>query len=239
MSPNLSIPLLSADQTPSQASFSKWISIDLLIDSNELNSLLTFCGSPLLLTMQNLSQSNPFYLDHAIFLQKYEAYIADLKKGSIPNFQEIRTYFYLFMTSHLKGISIKEFSADKKKLFYNNPLIEFKPICLNFSKVDQTVRVMPLSPRGILWGFKISFPGIVQKHQSSAIEPVSFKHDPNGILFSRVRKWIRDHTKAAPFLIGSKKVNLPIRLGKKCFNWINHHPQLNATEIHINYEHKN
>lgn len=239
MNLNHSIPLLSADQHSPQASFSKWISIDVLIDSDELKDLFTHCANPILLSMQNLSEDHPFHLDQSSLLQKYDSYISDLKKGMIPQLKEIRTYFYFFLTAHMNDIFMKELSKGKKKLFYNTPLVEFKPICLNLSKVDHTLRVMPLSPSGVLWGLKISFPGMVQKYQSPLIESIDFKQEPNGILFSKIRKWIRDNTRATPFLIGSKKVNLPIRLGKKCLNWINHHPQLIPLRLQVHHEPKN
>ena len=101
-----------------------------------------------------------------------------------------------------------------------------KPICLALSQVDQSIRPAPISPNGILWGLSFSFPQIIQKAKTIDIEQIDFQKNENGSLFKKIRKWIRDNTKATPFIINSKKLNSPIRLGKNCFSWINNHPQL-------------
>ncbi len=48
--------------------------------------------------------------------------------------------------------------------------------------------------------------------------------DPAEVEFSK--QWVRDNTRATPFSVEGKKINATMRLGKNCFSWINHHPQL-------------
>ena len=56
---------------------------------------------------------------------------------------------------------------------------------------------------------------------------------PNTELFYRLAKWVRDKTSATPFLIGEKRINQPIRLGKQCFDWVNRHPRLKEMGLYV------
>lgn len=229
MNQSHSIPHLSVKEQPEnfQAKFSKWISLDALIDENEMQDFLLHLNPLLLLTSQNLSEKNPFKLESDHFLQIYKSYISCLKKSEMPEYRDFKKYFYLFLSSNTNDIYIRKIGEKKEALTINSPLVEVKPICLTISSVDQSIRVMPLNPNGILWGFRFSFPQIIQKGGGHDIEQIDFQKHPNGQLFKRLRTWMRENTKPTPFIINEKKVNLPIRLGKKCFSWINYHPQFN------------
>jgi hypothetical protein len=58
---------------------------------------------------------------------------------------------------------------------------------------------------------------------------------PNTTLFKRLQQWVRSHTIATPFEVEGKKINVPIRIGKRCLNWIHVHPQLRAKGIRVNH----
>jgi len=55
------------------------------------------------------------------------------------------------------------------------------------------------------------------------MELIELKFSP---LFQKIKVWIRDNTRATPFLVDGERKNVPMRLGKKCFSWINTHPGL-------------
>ncbi len=235
MNPNPSIPLLTSDQTALQARFSRWISIDLLIDKQEMGDFLEQFH-PFLLTTQPTSESPSFILQTTEFLKTYTHYIDCLKNGSLPLLQDFKKKFYLFITSSLEEVYQKPLASDKKSLVFNAPLIEVKPICLSVSTVDDSVRVMPLNPKGILWGLRFSFPQMIQKANSCDIKQIDSKEYPTGELFKNFRKWVRSQTLATPFIFNSKKMNLPIRLGRECFSWINKHPQLKIFNLAVSVE---
>lgn len=228
MNLNLSIPrLLECDHLNDyQAKFSKWISIEVLLDEIEIRLLLE-CLSPLFLLKTHKSiEESSFIFDKKDFVKEYTTYISQLKNGKVPEIKSFKKLFHFFLTANLQDLFIKPLSIDKEVLLFNCPLIEVKPICLSISQVDESIRAMPLSPNGILWGLSFSFPQIIQKATTIDIDQIDFQKNVNGIVFKKIRKWIRDHTKATPVMINSKKINIPIRLGKNCFSWINNHPQL-------------
>ena len=56
---------------------------------------------------------------------------------------------------------------------------------------------------------------------------------PNTAVFKKMQQWTRMYTIATPFEVEGKKVNVPIRLGKQCLQWIHHHPQLQAKGLRV------
>jgi hypothetical protein len=55
----------------------------------------------------------------------------------------------------------------------------------------------------------------------------------NAQLFQKIKQWVRDTTRATPFVVDGKKTNVPIRLGKTSFSWIHNHPQLIQQKIGV------
>jgi len=180
-----SIPHLSPNGNleNSQAKFSKWISLDVLIDENEIQSLFENLSPLFLLTMQNLSPKTPFLLELGKFLKVYQTYISLLKNGEHPILKDFKKVFYLFLSANLDDLYIRSIGADKEALIFNTPLIEVRPISLTLSSVDQSIRSMPVHPNGILWGLRFSFPQMIQKAGTHDIEQIDFQKHPNGILF--------------------------------------------------------
>jgi len=223
-----SIPLLpqTTDQIiEGNPNFSRWVSLDFLIDLDEMRAFLKELEPFHLLSSTPIQSEDPFYLSQQDFLNAYSYYISELKEGRVPDPKRYKPYFHLFLTTLLDGVLRREVGSGKEILKISIPTLLVRPICLNLSKVDQSIRVGPLNPEGILWGLQISFPQLMQKAGAADIEPIKPQADPNAMLFKKVRGWIRSHTKPTLFKVNEKEVSVPIRLGKKCLSWINSHPQ--------------
>ncbi|NGX60374.1 MAG: hypothetical protein KR126chlam3_01547, partial [Chlamydiae bacterium] len=91
-----------------------------------------------------------------------------------------------------------------------------------------------IGEKSITWGIQFSYPQLFLDTKTGIIGKVE-KNDrfPNTALFQRLTKWVRDNTSATPFCIKEKRVNQPIRLGKKCFSWINNHPELKERGLYV------
>lgn len=233
MHPNHLIPHLSTEKDPKdfQARFSKWITLDLLIDEVEISNLIFSLSSIFLVSPQNATPETPFLLKKEIFLDAYASYISDLKSGKTPPFNGFKKFFYMMISANLDGLFIRSIGKDKEALAINAPLIEVKPISLVLSKVDQSIRTSAVSPEGILWGLSFSFPQIIQDPKTLHSSQIDLQNHPTGQCFKKIRSWLRSNTRATPFIIGSKKVNASVRLGKNCFEWINFHPELRKQNI--------
>ncbi len=209
MNQNHSIPHLS-NENLLQARFSKWISIDLLIDPAEMGQLLDICTPIFLLTMQNINSENPFILAKEQFLQVYADYIHKLRQGLVPTYNDYKKVFHLFLSANLDQIFLKSLTVDKSTLVFNCPLIEVKPISLLVSKADHSIRSSPVTPDGILWGLRFSFPQLMQDAHSLETQKIDFQTHYNGLLFKKIRKWVRDFTTPISFIFDAKKITLPV-----------------------------
>lgn len=82
---------------------------------------------------------------------------------------------------------------------------------------------MVFGQTSLFWGVQFSYPQIFMDSGDPKKVDGSFA---NTSLFQEIRRWARDETRATPFLFQGERINVPIRLGKNCFSWINRHPQL-------------
>jgi hypothetical protein len=99
---------------------------------------------------------------------------------------------------------------------------------MGYSPLDGVFRPMVLSSSSIFWGLQFSFPQVYQHPKTGEF----FEVEEFG-LFELVRKWSREFTVATPMIVEGKRTNIPIRLGKRCFSWINTHPQLQMKGLSI------
>lgn len=232
MNPNPSIPLHSEDTKISNR-LSKWISVDVLLDIEEMSDLIQQLDPFFLISPQNANPQTPYLLSSSEFLLAYQGYIGSLQRGKITEIQEQKKFFYLMMMPHLSGVYLKPITQEKKALIFKSPYIEIKPITLIVSPIDHSIRPMPGLSQGVLWGMRFSCPQIVQQIESHEVETISFQEHPLGKMFKSLREWIRHHTRPTPFIIHSKKINLPIRLGKNCSKWIHQHPQFDQYQLKV------
>lgn len=206
--------------------FSRWVSLDFLLDLSEMEMLLKELEPSLLLSSTPMGKNNPFYLEKKTFLEAYSYYISKLKNQKIPEISRYKSLFYFFITQDLENIYRHEVIKGREVLKIYKPTLLVKPISLQYSKVDHSVRVGPLNPNGILWGLQVSFPQLMQEGGSPDIKTINPQVNENANLFKTLRRWIRAQTKPVSFKVQNEKIILPIRLGKNCSCWISKHPQL-------------
>ena len=86
---------------------------------------------------------------------------------------------------------------------------------------------MVLSTESVTWGIQFSYPQLYQDPKSYRITKVVDSSEfPNTSVFARMLKWLRHHTLPTPFSVDGQRVNVPIRIGRSCLEWIHMHPQL-------------
>lgn len=134
-----------------------------------------------------------------------------------------------------EAVERREVSGGRTLIRPKQPVIQVQNHAFHFSEVDQTFHPGIQGKDSIAWGIQCSYPQIFQNPESEAFEKVD-QSFPNTALYKKLAKWTRNHTRATPFLYQGKKINVPMRLGKECFSWVNTHPQL-ATKGLLVYEH--
>jgi len=207
---------------PMQAS--KWLKIQLLADLSEMESLFTaledfsiFISGAVMPKGGDITQQQ--------FLKVYSHYIEALKQGQIPSESTYRQMFGASLTKDPEALFVVPVGADRQLLRIGRPVLQLQPHSMDYSPLDGKFRAMVYGLESILWGIQFSYPQLYQDPETK--EPLNVdERFPNTVLYKNLQRWVRNHTMPTPFLVDGKKVNVPIRLGKKCLPWINKHPQL-------------
>lgn len=220
----LSVRLKAAP--PLQAS--KWLKCPVLLDLDEMKDLLQTLGDFWIFMVSGVLRSTEGEITQAEFLTEYGRYIDTLKEGKFPDEQQTRPYFSTVFTTTIDALYEVVLPNQQKLIRVERPVIQLQSHRFDYSPVDGKFRSMVLGQNSIQWGIQFSYPQLFQDAACQVKQVRESEEFPNTLLFKRMQKWVRDHTTATPFLVENKRINVPIRLGKKCFSWINQHPQLNA-----------
>ncbi len=135
------------------------------------------------------------------------------------------------MTEDLDAMWLQPVADGRFLMKIGKPVIQIQAHFFTYSSLDGVFRPMTMGPESIFWGLQFSFPQIYQNPKT--MELLEVEESANSELFQKVRRWVRDATRATPFVVEGKKVNATIRIGKNCFSWIKNHPQLAAKKLGI------
>ncbi|MEZ5315032.1 MAG: hypothetical protein R3E91_02315 [Chlamydiales bacterium] len=205
---------------------SKWIKIPLLIDLEEMRALFASLPAFTIYQIQKVTLLGEGVIPIDLFLADYACYISALKQGKIPS----------SLTSPVFSVSSEAMEVvflDGKRQLYRPrlPVVQVVAHAIRYSTIDQSIRSQLFGVDGITWGIQVGYPQIFEDPKTHEIQAT--RHLVNGPLFYAMQKWIRLHTRPTPFIIAGCKQNVPIRLGKQCFSWINSHSQLEEKGIKI------
>ncbi|MBA3720841.1 MAG: hypothetical protein H0W88_00395 [Parachlamydiaceae bacterium] len=213
---------------------SKWLTIPVLLDVQEMEKLISHLGNFGIFLVSGPVAASQAEIGHQDFINCYKKYIDALKKGEMP-VQDVfwRTCFssvWTVTSDVLYAISIE---GDRQLIKAERPVIQLQPHKFDYSEVDGKFRSMVLGPQSIVWGIQFSYPQLFQNDLFEVKTVNESPEFPNTTLFKLLQRWIRNNTVATPFIVHEKRTNSPIRLGKLCFDWINIHPQLLERGIRV------
>ncbi|HEX2582832.1 MAG TPA: hypothetical protein VHL30_01815 [Chlamydiales bacterium] len=217
---------ISTPQIEGNFQAAKWLKIQALVEPEEL--ALLFNNVFEIYPLSGGYSFDQFPLKKGEFLSAYRTWIEALKEGTPPKDEELRLFNATAWVSSPSAIWLQEIPGKKYLARPSEPFLQCQVHQMGYSTVDGEFRPMVLSRESIFWGLQFSFPQVYQHPKTGEFFDVE-KFD----LFQSVRKWSREHTVATPMLVGGKRVNIPIRLGKGCFSWINQHPQLKAKGLSV------
>lgn len=202
---------------------SKWLKLQVLCEVDELASLFAKIGPVHLYPLTGLVSLDQTQLTEEHFLAEYGCWIEKLKQGKLPTDAELRKILACALSKEPDTCWLQE--VGKKYLVkIGKPVIQVQSHFFTYSKVDGVFRPMSMGMGSVFWGIQFSFPQVYQDPKTmELLEP---KDSPNRELFHKIREWSREETRSTPFVVEGKKIQVPIRLGKKCFPWIHNHPQL-------------
>lgn len=211
---------------------SKWLQVQALLDMDEIVNLFQALGNFKMYRIGALLDLNETELSLDQFLECYRSYISTLKEGKIPQELDYRLAFTSVISVSPDMLQVVPVEGSKQIIKVVKPVIQIQVHRLGYSVVEEKFRPMVKGKESITWGIQFAYPQLFQESEEV------FKVDeselfPNTRLFHTLQKWMRQNTIPTPFLVDGKKMNVPIRLGKKCFSWINRHPQLIEKNIQV------
>lgn len=219
---------------PLQAS--KWLAIQLLIDEEEMVSLLEAMGAVTIFSVGRVLPLGGGDIPAAAFLEAYASYVSALRQGSPPP-PATSPYFSAALTNTLDHMVAVKISAAEQIVRPIKPVVQLQPHNMSYIAQEKAFHPLVFGKNSISWGLQIAYPQLWQAPESKAIEKVLGRSDmPNTLLFRAIQQWCRKHTVATPFICGDTLVNVPMRLGRLCLPWINCHPHLAEKDLSVAIE---
>lgn len=217
---------------------SKAIKIPMLVDPSEMEDLFSVfekeVGSFNIYYVQGVCKREEGKVAKCYFLNRYTEYVAALQKGEIPANETYRPLFSSFLSITDDILYSLPIENDLHLIKATRPVLQMQLNPIHYSKEGNEFRSMVFGSDSISWGIQFSYPQLFQDSKTQEIHPIrETSLFPNTTLFKVFQRWVRGATLPTPFIIDGKKIQVPIRLGKKCFQWIGKHPQLIQKGIQI------
>lgn len=206
---------------------SKWLQVQALLDAEEMRALFEELGDFGIYLAGMLTSAGEGIVSKQQFLQVYGAYSDALKNGQLPDEALYRSLFSSVFSVSSELLYVVPMAGRKQLIRLSRPVIQLQGHSMGYSVHDGKFRPMVFGLDSILWGVQFSYPQLFQEERTKEVMQVNESDFfPNTRLFHSLQKWVRHNTLPTPFLVGESKINVPMRLGKKCMPWINNHPQL-------------
>ena len=213
---------------------SKWIKAQVLLNAEEMQDLVSSLEPLFFVVVSEPVTQEAALIPASVFLEKYSEYVDLLNQGHIPPASEFRRFFSCAMATDLQGFYAIAMGNGKFLIKPNCPVLQLQAHHFFYSDLDGKFHPMVLSEDSVSWGIQFSYPQLCQDPKTRQIVKVSNSEQfPNTILFTKLMKWMRSSTLPTPFEVKGKRINSPIRIGKKSLAWIKNHPQLQQKGIHV------
>lgn len=224
------LPIRSKPGLPMQVS--KWLSSPLLIDENEMQGLLHALGEFEIFAISGVMLKGSGLISQEDFLDCYQKYIEALRESRLPEDARLQRYFSSVFSKTREALYVVPIDESRQLIKVDRPVVQLQMHRFSCG-ADKKFRSMAFGQNSIYWGIQFSYPQLYQSPDLQVITIRETDEFPNTALFKTLQRWVRENTVATPFLVEGKRVNVPMRLGKKCFSWINHHPQLKEAGLEV------
>jgi hypothetical protein len=205
---------------------SKWLKFQVLCEQDELARLFLRLRPFYIFPLSGIVKGDP--ISEEGFLAEYGSWIAGLKEGRPPSDLALKKILAAALTDELDSLWLQEVKGKGYLMKMAKPVLLAQAHSFSYSKMDGVFRPMSMGHQSVFWGIQFSFPSLCQDAKTMELREVE-----RGKLFEEVRLWVREESRATPFIVGGERINAPIRLGKGCFSWIGRHPQLKSQGISI------
>jgi len=217
---------ISSPETEGVYQGSKWIKFQVLADPDELALLFSRLRPFSIYPLTGIVDGHSIAPES--FLAEYRSWIEDLKAGKIPDDRSLRKILAAAFIDDPEALWLQEIPGKGYLAKIGKPVLQVQAHWFSYSEEDRVFRPMSMGLKSVFWGLQFSYPGIYQDAKTMDLKEVQDER-----LFETMRLWVRESTRATPFVVAGQRTNSPIRLGKAAFSWIGKHPQLASQGIFI------
>lgn len=203
---------------------SKYLKFQVLCDPDELQKLFDSLGPVWIYLLTGVGNGAAIH----DFGEEYRFWIEGLKRGIVPSDIQLRRILAAAMTDDVQALWKQEVPGGRYIIKISKPIVQIQAHFFTYSPIDEVFRPMTMGTNNIFWGLQFSYPQIYQEPKTMQLLQVE-----DSTLFQKIKIWVRECTRATPFVVNGKRTNVPIRLGKNCFSWIHNHPQLIEQKIGV------
>lgn len=229
-------PRISSPQEEGVLRVSKWLKYQVLLSSEEMRELCSALDPFSIYSVSGVVKASDALIPQNTFLEKYDSYVQTLQRQQFPVETDLKRFFSSIFTLSPEVLYAMKVGEDKYLIKAIKPVIQLQAHHFFVSAVDGKFHPMVLSDESITWGIQFSYPQIFQDPKTHAFSKVGQTAEfPNSVLFLRLAKWLRYNTQPTPFIYQNKRVNVPMRIGKKCLSWINDHPGFAERNLKVHY----
>ncbi len=232
----ISFSLPKRSQVGSAFQASQWQKCALLIDGDEMEALLTALQDFWMIKIAGVIPLGQERIDQQDFLDGYASYIQSLKGGALSFENNWRSLFSSIWTVDLTSVYSVPLDQSKGLVKIERPVIQLQRHRVDYSEADGTFRSQVFGEKSIDWGIQFSYPSLYQDANFQIFKVREGDEFPNTALFKRLQRWVRAHTIPTSFeRRDQRRVNLSIRLGKRCVSWINTYPPLRERGLVVSH----
>jgi hypothetical protein len=206
----------------------KWLKIPMLIDGDECQALLEELGDVLLAPLGQLVIREEAEWKASQLVKEVGKWVFALQEG-----REVEPRLALALSREPEALWMHEVRPERYLIKVSRPVVIVQPHYFTYSALDGEIRSMSMGPGAIFWGMQFSFPQVYQVDRD--VDSGGLVEVEEGELFRQIRRWAREATRPTPFLLppDGRRVNHPMRIGKRCMGWVSRHPGLLREGLHV------
>lgn len=203
---------------------SRWLSLQVLLDADELEGLLTALDNPHMVCVGGVVPRGAAVWSREQFLEDYENYIEHLKLGQQELAPKLRMMMSSAWSREIDAFYSLPCPEGRELVKARLPVVQLQPHRLAYSKLEGKFRAMVQGEDSLSWGLQFSYPQLYQETETGEVKEANALS--GGKLYRELHRYLRKVSVPTPFLVGGVTHNVPMRLGKNCFAWVNELPQL-------------
>lgn len=221
-------------KAPPSLKISKIIKIPIFLEPSEFKSFILYIleASPeaILFDTQKVLLCNEGLHPLTDLIDSYYEYITALLRN-----EAYSSPLFSYALSETDTIFASLALSDNRQLIRTlKPPIQLQPHSFYYSAESQNFYSMVFGEQSLSFGVQISYPLLYQDPESGeAIEIQKAASFPNFALFQKIRFYIRHNTVPLSLAVEGKKMNLPIRVGKKALSLSARYFQLRSAPFHV------